>query len=149
MTIDFSGTACQVRAAFQTEIHRLSVNGEPHIANMSDPSIPEALAPVVEGVVSMHDFLPRAMSRPRHQYTFTSGSSTEHAVAPADLATIYNLNPLFSAGATGKGQTIVVVEDSNMYNNADWNTFRSTFGLSTYTKRFADHGSSDTCRWHQ
>jgi subtilase family serine protease len=74
--------------------------------------------------------MPRTLSKPHANYTFTSNGSTEQAVVPADLATIYNLNPLFSAGITGKGQTIVVVEDSDMYSNADWNTFRSTFGLS-------------------
>jgi subtilase family serine protease len=133
MTIDFSGTAGQVRAAFHTEIHYLEVNGQSHIANMSDPRIPEALAPVVAGVVSMHDFRPRAMSKPRAEYTYTSGGATYQAVVPADLATIYNLNPLFSGGTTGKGQTIVVVEDTDLYSTADWTTFRSTFGLSGYT----------------
>jgi subtilase family serine protease len=51
---------------------------------------------------------------------------------PADLATIYNLNPLFSAGFTGRGQTIVLIEDTNLFTNSDWNRFRSTFGLSGY-----------------
>ena len=58
MLIDFSGTAAQVREAFQTEIHHLEVKGEKHIGNMSDPRIPAALAPVVAGVVSLHDFRP-------------------------------------------------------------------------------------------
>ena len=133
MSIDFSGSAWQVRAAFRTEIHYLEVNGQRHIANMSDPQIPEALAPVVAGVVSMHDFRPRAMSKPRPDYTFTSGGYPYQAVVPADLATIYNLNPLFAAGTAGQGQTIVVVEDTDLYSSADWTTFRSTFGLSTYT----------------
>ena len=133
MTIDFSGTAGQVRAAFHTEIHYLEANGESHIANMSDPRIPEALAPVAAGVVSLHDFRPRTMSRPRAEYTYTSGGATYQAVVPADLATIYNLSPLFAAGITGKNQTVVVVEDTDLYSTADWNTFRSTFGLSTYT----------------
>jgi subtilase family serine protease len=133
MTIDFSGTAAQVQTAFHTAIHRLNVNGVEHIANMSDPMIPEALAPVVAGVVSLHDFTPHAYNKPHREYTYTSGSSTYQALAPADLATIYNLNPLFTAGTTGKGQTIAVVEDSDFYNTADWTTFRSTFGLSSYT----------------
>jgi subtilase family serine protease len=132
MTIDFSGTAGQVRAAFHTEIHYLEANGESHIANMSDPQIPEALAPVVAGVVSLHDFRPRTMSRPRADYTYTSGGATYQAVVPADLATIYNLTPLFKTGTVGQGQTIVVVEDTDLYSTTDWNTFRSTFGLSTY-----------------
>jgi subtilase family serine protease len=52
---------------------------------------------------------------------------------PADVATIYDLNPAFAAGYTGKGQTIAVVEDSDLYNTADWTTFRRVFGLSSYT----------------
>ncbi len=132
MTIDFSGTAGQVRSAFHTEIHYLEVNGQGHIANMSDPRIPEALAPVVAGVVSLHDFRPRTMSRPRAEYTYTSGGATYQAVVPADLAKIYNLNPLFTAGIAGQGQTIAVVEDTDLYGTADWTTFRSTFGLSSY-----------------
>jgi subtilase family serine protease len=132
MSIDFSGTAGQLRTAFHTEIHRLNVNGVEHIANMSDPMIPEALAPAVEGVVSMHDFMPRAHNKPHAGYTFTSSGTTNYALVPADLATIYDMNSALTGGA-GKGQTIAVVEDSDMYSSADWTTFRKTFGLSNYT----------------
>ena len=45
----FSGTAAQVQEAFHTEIHNLNVRGEKHIANMSAPQIPAALAQVVAG----------------------------------------------------------------------------------------------------
>ena len=50
-------------------------------------------------------------------------------VTPADLATIYNFNPLFAAGTTGQGQTIYLIEDTDLYTNDDWTTFRSTFGI--------------------
>jgi hypothetical protein len=50
-------------------------------------------------------------------------------VTPADLATIYNFNPLFTAGTTGQGQTIYLIEDTDLYTAADWTTFRSTFGI--------------------
>jgi len=133
MVIDFSGTSGQVRQAFHTEIHYLQANGRQHIANMSDPRIPAALAPAVAGVVSMHDFAPHPMQKRRANYTVTSGNSTNQAVVPADLATIYNLNPLFAAGTTGKGQTVAVIEDSDLYSASDWTTFRTTFGLSGYT----------------
>jgi hypothetical protein len=137
MLIDFSGTAAQVRIAFQTEIHHLEVKGERHVGNMSDPRIPAALAPVVAGVVSLHDFRPHPMHHLRKaktEFTFTDSSGgNNYAVVPADLATIYNLNSLFSAGYSGQGQTIVVIEDTNVFHASDWNTFRSTFGLSSYT----------------
>ncbi|MGB0043541.1 MAG: Ig-like domain repeat protein, partial [Terriglobales bacterium] len=129
--IDFSGTAGQVHAAFHTEIHNLDVKGVKHIANMSDPQIPAALAPAVVGVVSLHDFKPHTNYKPRTNYTVGGGY---YLVVPGDLATIYNLNPLFTAGTSGQGQTIVVIEDTDVYNYpGDWNTFRSEFGLSSYT----------------
>jgi subtilase family serine protease len=131
MLIDFSGSAGQVQRAFHTSIHNLDVNGVRHIANISDPQIPAALTPAVAGVVSLHDFKPHKMSRPK--YTFTYKGDAYQAVVPADLATIYDLNPLFAQGITGAGQTVAVMEDTNLYSSSDWNTFRTTFGLSQYT----------------
>jgi subtilase family serine protease len=132
MVIDFTGTAAQVREAFHTSIHYFDVNGVRHIANASDPRIPAAFANVVAGVVSMHDFRPHSMRTVHRDYSFTVGSVPYQAVVPADLATIYDLNPLFKNGYTGKGQTIAVMEDTNLYSTSDWYTFRSTFGLSAY-----------------
>jgi len=134
LLIDFSGTAGQVHAAFHTEIHILDVKGVKHIANMSDPQIPAALAPAVVGVVSLHDFKPHTNYKPRANYTDgLCEFGICYLVVPADLATIYNLNPLFTASISGQGQTIVVIEDTDVYTTADWTTFRSTFGLSSYT----------------
>jgi len=132
--LDFSGTAGQIRQAFQTEMHQLDVKGKSHIANMSDPRIPAALAEAVSGIVSLNNFKPHTMYRSKANYTFTNSNGTFQAVVPADLATIYNLNSLFTQGLTGTGQTVVVVEDTNM-KAADWTSFRNKFGLqvSKYT----------------
>jgi subtilase family serine protease len=132
--IDFSGTAGQVDATFSTSIHALTVRGAPHIANMSNPRIPAALAGIINGVISLNDFRPHPYFKLRSAYTFSSGGQTTQAVVPADLATIYNFNPLFAAGISGQGQTIVVIEDTNVYATTNWATFRATFGLSGYTK---------------
>jgi uncharacterized repeat protein (TIGR01451 family) len=159
MVVDFSGTAGQVRDALHTEIHYLQAGGasaqpdrgvvrdqetsaQPdrgvvrdqetrHFANMSDPQIPAALLPAVAGVVSLHNFKPRPMLVPKAQYTV---NPKVVPVVPGDLATIYNLNAAFSAGYTGQGQTIVVVEDTDLYSGTgDWTTFRQTFGLDQYS----------------
>jgi subtilase family serine protease len=132
LVIDFSGTAGMVRETFRAEIHGYLVNGVGHVANASDPKIPAALAGVVQGVVSLHDFTPRPLRKTKPAYTFNSSGSTYEAVTPGDLAKIYNLTPVFKAGYTGKGQTIVVIEDTNVYAASDWTTFRSTFGLEGY-----------------
>jgi subtilase family serine protease len=129
MTIDFSGTAGQVRQAFATEIHHLNVNGESHMGNMSDPQIPAAFAGAVEGVVSLNDFRPHVNYKQHVDYTFTDSGSTYQAVTPGDLAKIYNLTSVFNAGVTGTGETIALIEDTNVYSTSDISTFRSTFGL--------------------
>jgi uncharacterized repeat protein (TIGR01451 family) len=134
LMIDFSGDAGAVRTAFGTEIHALEVRGARHIANMSDPRIPAALAPAVAGIVSLHDFRPhKTVQRWRPGFTETLNSQVVHFVVPSDLATIYNLKPLFSSGITGQGQTIVVLEDTDVYSANDWSVFRSVLGLSGYT----------------
>ncbi len=61
MSIRFSGTAAQVQSTFRTQIHNLVVNGAAHIGNMSDPQIPAALAPVVVGIKSLHNFFPHPL----------------------------------------------------------------------------------------
>ncbi len=136
MVIDFSGTAGQVREAFKTEIRLLEINGERHIANRSNPRLPSALASAIVGIVSLHDFKPQTMYKMRTGrpgFTFNGSEGTTFALVPADLATIYNLNPLFSAADSGQGQTIVVIEDTDVFSTSDWSTFRSTLGLSNYS----------------
>jgi subtilase family serine protease len=131
MVIDFSGTAGQIRNAFHTEIHSLQVGGKQHIANMSDPQIPAALAPAVHGVVSMHDFHPQAYHKFKTDYTFAGCGSNCYALVPEDFQTIYNLTPLYAAGITGAGQTVAVVEDTNSF-GSDWASYRSKFNLTSY-----------------
>jgi subtilase family serine protease len=141
MVIDFSGTAGQVRAAFHTEIHNLSVNGVAHIANMSDPEIATALAPVVVGIVSLHDFRPQPQltvpppgSSPLGQNFLPppGTTTTQYYVGPGDLATVYNFNPVFNSGNVGQNQTIYLIEVSDVPVTNDWYTFRWVFGLPSY-----------------
>ena len=133
--VTFSGNAGMVADTFHTEIHRYVVNGAEHIGNAQDPQIPAALAGVVGGVVSLHDFrrmsqikartelLPATGTRPQ----YSSGST--HYLFPADWATIYDLNSLYSAGTKGTGTSIAIVGRSNI-NLTDVATFRSDSGLT-------------------
>src|SRR5208282_709835 len=144
--IDFAGTAAQIREAFHTEIHNLVLpNGEKHIANMSDPQIPAALAPAVEGVASLHDFFPRphaiqlgpvsydaATQKWHPHFNVKYQGQTFHTVSPYDFDTIYNVLPLWNRGFTGKGVTIALVEDSNLAHESDWRQFRYTFDLNGF-----------------
>lgn len=162
MLIDFSGSAGAVRNAFHTEIHNfVDANGGKHIANTSDPKIPAAFAPVVAGVVRLHDFAPKPLmvaggaakrdvssgkwtaamtsNGPKADLTTACPSSTctyaqeLNIVTPADFDAIYNVTPLLtgSSPVTGKGQTIVMLEDSDM-NTADFASFRGALMSSAY-----------------
>ena len=145
LTIDVSGTAGQVRQTFHTEIHNYLVNGKQHIANAGDPQIPAALTPVVVGFVALHDFMPTpAIRKPTENFSFPCSGCRGafngiqfYDEAPADLATIYNVTPLYTASTpiTGNGQTVVVLEDTDI-NPADVATFRTAFGLSKYSGTF-------------
>jgi subtilase family serine protease len=156
LLVDFSGTAGQIRQVFGAQMANFDVDGVTYLSNTNDPSIPSALAPVVRGVVSLNNYFPRPLMR-RYgdadwsakrngraslsnilripDYTFTDSNGTELFVAPTDFNTIYNVNPLWTQGYRGAGQTIVVIEDTAMY-APDWDTFRQAFGLSGYAGTF-------------
>ncbi|MGA2277419.1 MAG: choice-of-anchor D domain-containing protein [Terracidiphilus sp.] len=70
-SIRFSGNVAQVENAFHTEMHSITSGGVAHIANVSDISIPTALAPVVVGVKSLHNFF----AKPQHHALSPSGQS--------------------------------------------------------------------------
>ncbi|HXR39214.1 MAG TPA: Ig-like domain repeat protein [Terracidiphilus sp.] len=139
-TIEFSGNVKQFRSAFHAQIHKYAVNGETHFANAADPQIPAALAPVVGGFVSLNNF--RATSYAKYlgkaQYDpktdratadWTIGSSANgyyFLLAPGDFSVQYDLNPLYTAGTNGSGQTIAIINESNI-NVGLVNSFRSLF----------------------
>ncbi len=56
-------------------------------------------------------------------------------LGPADYYTIYNINPLLSAGINGAGQTIAVLARSDIY-LTDVQSFRSMFGLKANDPQF-------------
>jgi pseudomonalisin len=127
----FSGTAAQVDTAFRTEMRVYLVKGELHHANATDPQIPRALAAVVGGVVSLHDFRAEPLHRRATPAAdavpeYTSGSA--HYLAPADFAAIYDVGPLYGSSTNGTGQSIAVVGRTNIQ-LADVESFRSRMGL--------------------
>ena len=141
--ISFAGSAAQVSKALRTSIHTYQVNGETHFANATDPSVPEALAGIVGGFVGLNDFRPKpaahvigpAGSAP--DYTSSTGS---HYLSPADLATIYDIKPLYSAGIDGTGQSIAIVGESDI-SLTDIRGFRTDFGLPAIDPKLVLYGT--------
>ncbi|MFC6646322.1 Ig-like domain repeat protein [Granulicella cerasi] len=151
--ITFSGTAGQVEAAFATEIHQVTVDGEAHITNTTDIAIPQAFASVVRGIASLNDFQPKsnAVGARNVQFStpyatayanngissplYTSTSSGAHYVTPGDAAIIFNSTPLLTTGIDGTGQKIAVLGRTDI-NLSDVQQFRSMFGLKANDPTF-------------
>jgi trimeric autotransporter adhesin len=144
--IQFSGTFGQLQSAFRVPMHSYLVDGEQHYANAADPQIPVALAPVIAGVASLNNFLPKSQIQGGVRAHFDSGTKTIKPdltlydefgrpylfMDPADAATVYDtpnatLNASYS-GTTydGTGVKIGVVGDSNISLQGIQN-YRTTF----------------------
>ncbi|HKM86939.1 MAG TPA: Ig-like domain repeat protein [Terriglobales bacterium] len=143
--IEFSGTAGQLRTAFHTEIHQYEVAGEAHYANAGEISIPAALAPLVRGVSPLNDFrakpyvkvagpalYSRTTKKTTPQWTIPNPFGTPnpyaYPVAPEDFATQYDLAPLYQAGVNGTGETIGIINESNI-DLSLVNAYQQLFGL--------------------
>ena len=129
--IEFSGTAGALRTAFHSEIHQYEIDGDTHYANSSDLKIPAALAPLVKGVSPLNDFrakpevedlgqglIARGSKPATPQWTapnqYGTSNPYEFTVAPEDFETQYDLAPLYQAGIDGAGQTIAIINESNI-----------------------------------
>ncbi len=132
--IAFSGTARNMELAFGTGIHTYRVDGENALWRMRPICrLSAALGDVVFAVGGLDDFRmkppairPIPSSGARHsvsghpEYTFPAGNQ---AIAPDDLATIYDIAPLYANGIDGSGQRIAVAGQSDI-ELSDIATFR-------------------------
>ncbi|MGD0628767.1 MAG: protease pro-enzyme activation domain-containing protein [Terracidiphilus sp.] len=138
--IDFAATAGQVREAFHTELHYFDIRGGKHAANVRDPQIPAALAPLVAGIKGLSRIPPltnhtrvrqSAWDADAHRWHPVETSSGNLAagnlaspadnagggyylVTPQDLYTIYDINPTFSGGELAAKATVAVIEESDI-----------------------------------
>jgi hypothetical protein len=134
--ISFSGSVGQAEQAFGTSIHSLSLNGEQHISNLTDPTLPSGIVGVVGAVLGLDDF--KLKSRVRRQavivdptkplFTQTTGGVTSHYISPADLSKIYD----FPTSVTGTGITIAVMGQTQLV-PAQVTAFRTAAGFASTT----------------
>jgi len=128
--IRFSGTVNQIEQAFRTEMHYYNGNGQQHYAPSTALSVPAAIAPTIESVGNLSDFRPKPMHTSlRTRPDFTSSISGSVFFAPGDIATVYDVNPLFSGGINGAGQSIAVVGQSAV-TVSDIENFQNAAGLA-------------------
>ena len=145
--IEFSGTAAQVEAAFNTQVALASVNGSTRAYLTSGISVPTALAPLVKGLVSLDGSIataalttPKSVSTSVADLANTQNISTAEAITPKLAATLLGWTSIQSAGVTGAGTTIAIPTRSNLQ-SADVAAFRKSFGLKEAALTISPNGS--------
>ncbi len=137
--ISFDGTVGQIESAFALEMHNYAVKGELHLANAGEPSVPAALSGIVGSLWHIDDFSPKP--RISVKPNLTSYVSGNHFLTPGDIAKIYNLGTLYTAGGTG--QSIAIIGQTTV-NTTDLNSFRTAAGLPASTVTMTLAGGTGT-----
>ncbi|WP_263418348.1 protease pro-enzyme activation domain-containing protein [Terriglobus albidus] len=134
--ITFSGTVGQVESAFGTQLHYYKSGSQTEFAPSTDISLPAALSSVVQTVSNLSSFRPKphvrfkpAQKASSISANFTSSQSGSHFLSPKDVATIYDINPVYNSGYKGSGQAIAVVGQSDVQ-LSDIEHFQSAAGFT-------------------
>lgn len=142
MSISFSASAANVKAAFGTELHRYQVSGETRIAAVGAPRVPTALAGVIQSVRGLTTSRTRAYhassqhrssvpvpgaTRPELSNCPPTGACS-YFITPADFATIYGVTPVLQQSINGAGQSIAIVGRAQV-SNADIEAFEHVMSL--------------------
>lgn len=116
-----SGTVAAVSYAFGTELSVYTApDGSSYRARTGSLSLPDDVAPVVEGVFGLDQ-------RPQARPHFRSTSAAAVSYTPVQVADAYGA----PAGTTGSGQTIALIELGGGYRTADIDAYFSSLGLSS------------------
>jgi hypothetical protein len=99
--ISFNGTVAQIEQVFHTQIDRFTVCNEERFANATEVSIPKALDGVVVGIHGLDNFRSFPLMKKSPDSAPQSSGSWPYALGPSDVATIYDLQPLYNAGYNG------------------------------------------------
>jgi subtilase family serine protease len=155
LAVETSGTLAQLGAIFHAPIHDyVSPDSGRHFHRpVTAPQMPAALAGSVifaSGLSNERQFLshriraPRLPASPQRALTLkalsqsTSGNPTATGqpgnYTVGDVADLYDINPLYKHGITGKGSAVAIVTLSNFY-PADAQTYWDTIGLTTKPNR--------------
>jgi subtilase family serine protease len=166
--IAFSGTVSQVEEAFHTAIHSYEKNGEQFYSNNTNPAIPAALAPVIQGIAHLNTLRPRPSSiraspgrmnpgsKRLEPVPSTAGSQPRSAfnpgggnlyLVPGDAATIYDTpNPILNANYNstakydGTGVSIGI-PGTGLIKSATVQNYRSNFLGDTVAPTITNLGS--------
>jgi subtilase family serine protease len=114
-----------VAKAFGTSFRLFTSNGTPHYSAASEPFVPLALSPIISSISGLTQIElypmshvsqapPRASTGASATPQYTSSDGATHYIFPADFATIFDINPLYTANIKGSGQHVAVIGESTV-----------------------------------
>ncbi len=144
-TVEFTGSVGQVDNALHTSLHNYSLNGESAYSVNAEPQIPAAFSGIVTGITNLSSFgkakpaatfMGQATYDPNThtgepQWTIPGGFNGTlpiYFLTPEDFATQYDVKPTYAAGINGTGQSIAIIDESNI-DISLVNNYRKLFGL--------------------
>jgi Pro-kumamolisin, activation domain len=147
--IEFTGTAGEVQSAFHTAIHTYEVNGGTHFANSSPVKIPAALAPVVAGVVSLHNFPKKPMSHAVGVFSKSKTTGEVKALArfgPTPAGHFPTPDFTFAFNGCSESNNVDTSNTCHALGPADFNTIYSVpAGADGTNQSIAIVGDSEIC----
>jgi subtilase family serine protease len=132
MIVQLSASTATLGSVFHVSFGMFQVRGEPHVALLNEPSVPAALAPLIQAVDGLSDEIDYPVApQPRLNV------GGVHALLPADVAAIYDFASVYSGGNTGastagKPQHIAIVDDSSIA-TSDIADYAAKAGITNYT----------------
>jgi kumamolisin len=147
LDITVTGTAAELNAAFSTELHDYTRNGQRFHRPAWKVVLPNEFSPLVLSVPGLSSepgaFSPRiahfaggtgetpsAVTWPKNGTA--SGVPQQYTVG--DVANLYDVNPLYREGVSGRGQTIGIMTLAN-FNEADAYAYWQDIGLRVQPHR--------------
>jgi subtilase family serine protease len=139
--ISVSGTTGKMEDAFGVTINNYkNTKGETYYANAAAPSIPAEFTGVITGVEGLNNeahYTHPKIRKPSPQVKNKPaavaprvGSGPAGGYTPAELKGAYDVNPLASAGYTGSGQTVAVMELDG-YKASNITQYSNYYGLGS------------------
>jgi kumamolisin len=137
-----TGTYSQASRAGRTNLQSTRLRGESVVRTASRPSFPAAISNLVAGTSispGLHYRPLSVISAPQVQSFFGPAAT---GYTPADIAALYNINPVYSAGVNGGGVNVAVAACSDV-TVADVTAFGSDFHLPPlqFSKTFVGGGA--------
>jgi subtilase family serine protease len=144
--IEFSGTVGQLEQAFQTRVQTVSSSGGARLVLAGPISVPAALRPLINGLVSLDGVVAEpavtalsAVTQPAAELRAATSLSNAEALTPQLTAQLLHLDALQASGANGEDETIAIAARSSVLTE-DVAAFRAAFGMPASAVRIIPNG---------